>query len=87
MNIGRKPTFFRNRKAISLEVYILDFSLNIYGKYLRVFLIDRIREEIKFSDVNSLKRQIFQDIEKAKVILTQEVENYTENLKLFEGIR
>jgi len=87
MNIGRKPTFFRNRKAISLEVYILDFSLNIYGKYLRVFLVDRIRDEMKFSDVNNLKRQIFQDIEKAKVILTQEVENYTENLKLFEGIR
>jgi riboflavin kinase/FMN adenylyltransferase len=67
LNIGYNPTFSDNERSI--EVYILDFSGNIYGERLRVFFIDRIRDEIKFDTPEQLVGQIRKDIDQALVIL------------------
>lgn len=60
MNIGTRPTL-HNGSNRSLEVHILDFCENMYGKQLRVEFIKRLRKERKFSSVESLTDQLRKD--------------------------
>jgi riboflavin kinase/FMN adenylyltransferase len=66
-NIGFSPTF--DDHLFTVEVHILDFDENIYGKNIRVNFIQRLRGEIKFESVNALAYQIRKDIENAREIL------------------
>ncbi len=59
--VGTRPTF--SRAKLCLEVYILDFLENIYGETLDCYFVKYLREEIKFKNVNELKRKIEEDIE------------------------
>ena len=68
-NIGYSPTF--DDHEFTVEVHILDFSANIYGKKIRVNFIRRIRDEIKFSDISQLIEQIHLDIAMARKIIAQ----------------
>ncbi len=68
-NIGYSPTF--EDHEFTVEVHILDFSANIYGKQIRVNFIKRIRDEIKFSNISELIDQIKLDIAAAREILTK----------------
>jgi len=63
-NLGYRPTF--NQKRILLEVHIFNFSGNLYNKYLSVDFIKFIRNEIKFKNVDLLKKQIQSDLITAK---------------------
>lgn len=65
-NIGKNPTF--DDVGFSIETHIIDFDENIYGKKVAIQLIDFIREEIKFDDLNELREQVLNDIEKVKKI-------------------
>jgi riboflavin kinase/FMN adenylyltransferase len=65
-NIGYSPTF--EDHEFTVEVHILDFSANIYGKKIRVNFIKRIRDEIKFSNISELIDQIKIDIAAAHEI-------------------
>jgi riboflavin kinase/FMN adenylyltransferase len=67
-NIGYSPTF--DDGVFSVEVHILDFNKNIYGQKIRVNFVQRIRDEIKFSDITELSDAIRIDIEKARRILS-----------------
>ncbi|MCK5840328.1 MAG: riboflavin biosynthesis protein RibF, partial [Bacteroidales bacterium] len=58
-NIGVRPTL--NRKDLTIEVHIFDFDKQIYGDYLTIYWIDRIRDEIKFKDLEALKEQLVKD--------------------------
>jgi riboflavin kinase / FMN adenylyltransferase len=66
-NIGQRPTFGQNSRTI--EVYILDYDRDIYGKDLRIDLIDRLRGEKKFATVEALKEQITDDVKRGREIL------------------
>lgn len=68
-NIGRSPTFGAHNKR-TIEVYILDYKGDIYGKELKIELIERLRGEKKFEDVETLKQQIAADIERGREILS-----------------
>lgn len=68
-NIGYSPTF--DDHIFSVEVHILDFNDNIYGKKIRVNFVQRIREEIKFSNISELSDEIRKDIVKARKILSR----------------
>ena len=63
-NIGYRPTF--NQKKLLLEVYIFNFSGNLYNKYLTIEFINFIRKEKKFKNINQLKKQINLDLKSAK---------------------
>jgi len=63
-NLGYRPTF--NQKKILLEVYIFNFSRNLYNKHLTIEFINFIRKEKKFKNINQLKRQINLDLRIAK---------------------
>lgn len=67
MNIGLVPTFEGGER--SLEVHIIDFAQDIYGKPIVVRLYDRIRDEAKFSTEKDLASQIEDDIDMSKRIL------------------
>jgi riboflavin kinase / FMN adenylyltransferase len=60
-NIGYKPTFTENAVKPTLEVYIFDFSGNIYDREILVEMFSYIREEKKFSGIEELKAQLKSD--------------------------
>lgn len=63
-NIGFRPTIGDNKRL--LEVYLLDFNEEIYGKLVRIEFLFKIREEKKFANFTELKNQIEKDILAAK---------------------
>lgn len=67
MNIGTHPTFGEGK--VTLEVHIFNFHEEIYGEFVRVLYVHRIRDEVAFPNKESLIRQIRKDIRKAKTIL------------------
>lgn len=68
-NIGIRPTI-QGKKAI-LEVNLFDFSGDIYGQYLDVTFLEKLRDEKKFDSITVLKEQITQDVCTAKKISAQ----------------
>lgn len=66
--IGKRPTL-QNGTHISLEVNVLDFDGDLYNKSLAVEFIEFIRPDQKFSSIELLKEQIFQDKENVQKVL------------------
>jgi riboflavin kinase/FMN adenylyltransferase len=59
-NIGNNPTI--NYSLVTkLEVHIIDFNDNIYGKDIRINFKDRIRDEMKFTSADELINQLKKD--------------------------
>lgn len=61
LNLGVVPTFKKGVVEPSLEVYILDFNDNIYGKEVTVYWHKFIRSEKKFADIDTLVAQLTDD--------------------------
>jgi riboflavin kinase / FMN adenylyltransferase len=66
-NIGYSPTF--DDHMFTIEVHIMDFDQDIYGTRIRVNMVARLRDEIKFSGIQELSAQIQKDIDTAKDLL------------------
>ncbi len=66
-SIGFNPTF--DSCSLTVEVFLFNFNKDIYNETIKIVFIERIRDMIKFSSVEELKREILSDIEKAKKIL------------------
>lgn len=64
-NIGIRPTFLNNKTKL-LEVHLFNINIDLYGKYIKVLIYKKIRDEKFFSSKESLKNQIFQDIIEVK---------------------
>lgn len=67
INIGDKPTF--EDKSFGVEVHIINFQKSIYGKNLKIKLIEKIREVKKFPSFSHLARRIEKDKTKAEKLL------------------
>jgi riboflavin kinase / FMN adenylyltransferase len=67
MNIGTRPTV--EGMGRTQEVHIFDFNDDIYGENLTVELVNFIREETKFDNLELLIQQINLDIKNCKQIL------------------
>jgi riboflavin kinase/FMN adenylyltransferase len=63
VNVGVRPTVRRHRGVPALETHLLDFSGDLYGQYLRVFMLKHIRTERHFENLDILRAQIGRDIE------------------------
>ena len=59
MNIGKKPTL--KSKIRTLEIHLLDFDQYIYNKQIKIKFVKRIRDEIAFSELIELKKQLEKD--------------------------
>jgi len=66
-NLGLRPTF--GGQDLRLEAHLFDFAGNLYGKHLRVALVEHLRPERKFPGIDALKTQIAADAEAARAIL------------------
>lgn len=55
---------------LNIEVNVFDFNGDLYGKTLKVWFIERIRDEVKFQGLEALKAQLEQDRVEAKNILS-----------------
>ena len=75
-NIGERPSFNTGQRAI--EVHILDYSGDLYGRDLAIEFIKRLRPEQRFGDVCQLVEQISRDIEQARQIFSLEEEKAPE---------
>lgn len=70
MNIGRRPTFEGHHTT--LEVHLLEYSGDLYGKRLTVRFIARLREERPFPDRDALIAQMNEDKQQALQILNKQ---------------
>jgi riboflavin kinase/FMN adenylyltransferase len=68
-NFGIRPTFGTSTPL--LEVHLFDFASKIYGRLLRVELIDYLRPERKFDGLDALKAQLHADVAEAKRALAR----------------
>jgi riboflavin kinase/FMN adenylyltransferase len=66
--VGTRPTIGGGMPL--LEVLIFDFDRDIYGRYITVHFVKRLREERHFADLELLKRQMRVDVEAARAALT-----------------
>lgn len=66
-NLGRRPTFGEHERG--LEVHLIDWSGDLYGKRLEVRLKACLRGEAKFDGPEALVRQILRDVDAARALL------------------
>ena len=64
-SLGVRPTVHESGKPV-LEVHLFDFDQEIYGRHLRMDFLHKLRDEEKYSDLDTLTRQIERDVENAK---------------------
>lgn len=74
LNVGYRPTFYgrspHKREEPRIEVHIIGFEGDLYGKNVEIFFIKRLRGERRFGRPGDLVRRIGKDIELAKKILS-----------------
>lgn len=61
INIGNNPTI-RQNLPLSVEVHLLDFQQDLYGKNIRVVFAKRLRDEQHFSSLEELQMAIEKDV-------------------------
>jgi len=66
-NVGTRPTVGGVERRV--ETYVFDFSGDLYGRRLRIHLVARLRDELKFASVAELKAQIARDVAAAREML------------------
>ena len=69
MNIGTRPTFEGQKQT--LEVNILDFEGDLYGRQLTVHFVKRLREERRFESPEALVAQLEEDKKQVEQIINQ----------------
>ena len=65
-SIGVRPTFKDKDTRWLLEVYLFDFFKTIYGCYLTVEFLYKLREEVRFDSISALVEQMYQDVNEAE---------------------
>jgi riboflavin kinase/FMN adenylyltransferase len=63
-NLGRRPTF--GGEEVRLEAHLFDFDGDLYGRHVRVALVEFLRPEQKFTGLDELRQQIARDCEGAR---------------------
>lgn len=69
-NFGVKPTVSSNQTPL-YETWIMDFSGDLYGKTIPVWLLKFLRSEQKFDGLDNLKAQIYKDGDNSRKIFEQ----------------
>jgi riboflavin kinase / FMN adenylyltransferase len=67
-SLGVRPTVLDGAAPL-LEIHVLDFNQDIYGRRVSVAFLHKLRDEEKYPDIESLRRQIAIDVENARTYL------------------
>ena len=79
VNIGTCPTFPGQKP--SMEIHVIDFQQSLYDETLRLYFVERLRAEQRFSSPAELMAAIRSDVERARRLLEiREVVEYREYL-------
>jgi riboflavin kinase/FMN adenylyltransferase len=74
LNIGTNPTVSA-ANTLSVEVFFFNFNKNLYDTELSIHILDRIRDEIKFTDLEALKVQLERDQQTAQAKIARLTKN------------
>lgn len=69
VNLGTRPTLRSPTPRFQVEAHLLDFHADIYGRFLELTLVQKVREEQRFPNIDALKKQIAADISAAARLL------------------
>ena len=69
VNIGVRPTFGELRRTI--EAHVLDWSGDLYGSWLEIELVRRLRGELRFVGSEALREAIASDVARARGVLAE----------------
>lgn len=72
LNIGLRPTLGGGSTQRTIEVHIFDLDADLYGSSIAVRLVDRIRPEMRFDDLDALKQRLYNDRDAARVLLSKD---------------
>lgn len=68
MNLGPRPTF--GDPTVTLEAHLFDATGDLYGAWVRVEFMARLRDTMRFPDADALRQQLARDEENARRALT-----------------
>jgi riboflavin kinase/FMN adenylyltransferase len=66
-SVGTRPTVGGGERL--LEVHVFDFDGDLYGRRLAVDFVARLRDEVHFPDLESMRQQMLQDARQARALL------------------
>jgi len=66
-SVGTRPTVAGTEPL--LEVHIFNFDRDIYGAHIQVEFVAKLRDEVRFPNLESLREQMFIDADQARNIL------------------
>ena len=69
LNVGRRPTIRDNDGMSTIEVHIVDFEADLYGKNMTVWFHERLRDELKFDSIDDLAAQLTIDRERTIAVM------------------
>jgi riboflavin kinase/FMN adenylyltransferase len=69
LNVGVRPTFGMLRRTV--EVHVLDFDGDLYGRWLSLELVERLRGEQRFPGPDALREAIAEDVTRAREVLAR----------------
>lgn len=68
-NVGVRPTFPAGKDGVVLEVHLMDFAGDLYGREIEVRFMARLRGERRFASAGALAAQIRHDVAQARAML------------------
>jgi riboflavin kinase/FMN adenylyltransferase len=68
-NVGFRPTFDNQPLRPRVEAYLLDFDADLYRRTMRLSFIRRLRDEVRFNDIQALIDQMHLDVQIGRQIL------------------
>jgi len=68
--LGSRPTL--GEFPLSLEAYLIDFAGDLYGRHLRLALVERLRDDAAFPGVDALQAQMARDVAASRAALARE---------------
>ena len=77
--LGTRPTF--GGGEVLLETHLFDFSGDVYGRTLRVGLVERVRPDQTFTDMDALKAQMAEDRRRAEQVLASKPAKTRETIR------
>ncbi len=63
-NVGNRPTVDGTRTL--LEIHLLDYSGDLYGRHVQVSFVHKLRAEMRFASFDALRAQIAEDVAQAR---------------------
>ena len=80
INLGYRPTI-GHENDLSLEAHLIHFKDNLYDRLVRIYFLNRIRDEKKFQNLEDLREAILRDIQEASASFETQVPGFV----VFQG--